>query len=186
MADIKAVIIVLKGSLKEEALSQLRDKYVQFDHYAAGETGVEKLDKAVVLNSGDLNALEEAAALHPVVIHADAAHLAATVQAVTDVRNRHTLIVVIADDGVCFIGAGITRERTSSERAVNAADIVPTICYLTGIPVPADNTGALLYQAMKDVNAPYTQIASLKASVEALDYTLERSQRTAWDKHDCA
>lgn len=186
MADIKAVIIMLNGSVKEEALSLLKDKFVQFDHYSAGETGVEKLHKVVVLNSGDLNSLEEAAALHPVVIHADVDHLAATAQAVTDIRNRHTLIVIIANDGVCFIGAGITRERTSSARAVTAADIVPTICYLTGIPVPPDSTGALLYQAMKDVNAPYTQIASLKASVEALEYTLERSQRKAWDKHDCA
>ena len=39
------------------------------------------------------------------------------------------------------------------ERTVWIQDLVPTICYLTGWPVPAQAEGAVLYQAMEDPNA---------------------------------
>ena len=36
------------------------------------------------------------------------------------------------------------------ERTAWILDLVPTICYLTGWPVPAQAEGAVLYQAMED------------------------------------
>jgi len=39
------------------------------------------------------------------------------------------------------------------ERTVWIQDLVPTICYLTGWPVPAQAEGAVIYQAMEDPNA---------------------------------
>jgi len=38
------------------------------------------------------------------------------------------------------------------ERTVWILDMVPTICYLTGWPVPAQAEGAVIYQAMEDTN----------------------------------
>ena len=44
------------------------------------------------------------------------------------------------------------RRGVELERTVWIQDLVPTICYLTGWPVPAQAEGAVIYQAMEDPN----------------------------------
>jgi predicted AlkP superfamily phosphohydrolase/phosphomutase len=50
-----------------------------------------------------------------------------------------------------FAGPNI-KEGYRYERPRWLADIVPTLCYLTGNPVPADTEGAPIYQIMKNPN----------------------------------
>jgi len=44
------------------------------------------------------------------------------------------------------------RQGVELERTVWIQDLVPTICYLTGWPVPAQTEGAVIYQAMENPN----------------------------------
>ncbi len=46
-------------------------------------------------------------------------------------------------------GAGI-KKGAVLKRPVRIVDIVPTICHLTGIPVPRDCEGGIIYQALED------------------------------------
>ena len=48
--------------------------------------------------------------------------------------------------------AGI-KKGFEMERATQLVDIVPTICYMMGIPYPTTCEGAVLYQAMEDPDA---------------------------------
>jgi len=48
-------------------------------------------------------------------------------------------------------GANI-KKGVELERTVWILDLIPTICYLTGWPVPAQAEGAIIYQAMEDPN----------------------------------
>ena len=53
--------------------------------------------------------------------------------------------------GALFIMAGPgVKKGHVIKRPVRIVDIVPSICYLTGIPVPKDCEGGIIYQAMKD------------------------------------
>jgi len=54
-------------------------------------------------------------------------------------------------DPVALSGPDI-RKGVEYERTVRIQDLVPTICYLTGWPVPAQTEGAVIYQAMEDPN----------------------------------
>lgn len=65
-------------------------------------------------------------------------------------------------------------------------DLVPTLCYATGFPVPADAEGAVLYPALRDPDAPHSEIARLKKSLDSLEAAMERGRRQPWEKHDCA
>jgi len=51
-----------------------------------------------------------------------------------------------------FYGPGI-KKGFEMERATQLVDIVPTICYMMGIPYPTTCEGAVLYQAMEDPDA---------------------------------
>jgi hypothetical protein len=184
--DTKCVVIFINGSILSDALHILKDKAVLFPRYTPGETGLESHGKAGVLSTASLENLSETMERHVAVIKTDEADLPRVAEAVGNAKDRRTLVVAVADDGVLFAGAGVTRERERSDRPVRAADILPTICYMTGCAVPGESTGALLYQAMKDPDSPFTRIAALESSVAALEYTIERSKRQAWDKHDCA
>ena len=43
-------------------------------------------------------------------------------------------------------------EGVRLKRVCNIVDLVPTICYMTGWPLPKDAEGAIVYQMMKDPN----------------------------------
>ncbi|MEE0511400.1 MAG: alkaline phosphatase family protein [Peptococcaceae bacterium] len=47
-----------------------------------------------------------------------------------------------------MMGAGV-KAHNLIERRVRAVDVVPTVCALTGIPVPKDCEGAVIYQALE-------------------------------------
>lgn len=59
------------------------------------------------------------------------------------------------------------------ERQVNIADLVPTICYLTGLPVPKDCEGAVIYQALENENFPWENLRKLEEKYKRLEETIQ-------------
>lgn len=59
------------------------------------------------------------------------------------------------------------------ERNVSLKDLVPTVCYLMDLPVPADCEGAVVYQALDDPNAPLKERARLQHHVDVLSGVAE-------------
>ena len=70
-------------------------------------------------------------------------------------------------------GPGV-RQGVTIERTVNLVDIVPTICHLAELPVPAQCEGAILYQALEDPDAQAKELQSLRRNVERLKRMVER------------
>ena len=69
-----------------------------------------------------------------------------------------------------FIMAGPgVRKGMKLDRTVWLTDIVPTICYLTGFPVPAQAEGAVLYQALAEPDLPGAAEARLRKELAKLD-----------------
>ena len=79
-------------------------------------------------------------------------------------------------------GPGI-RKGARIERNVWLTDIVPTICYLTGFPVPRDAEGAVIYQALQDPNLPATQIARLRKNLNGFQ-SAEASEKRLTHRYD--
>ncbi len=65
-------------------------------------------------------------------------------------------------------GPGV-RRGVRLERTVWLTDIVPTICYLTGFPVPAQAEGAVLYQALAEPDLPGAAEARLRQELARLE-----------------
>ncbi len=65
-------------------------------------------------------------------------------------------------------GPGV-RKGIEIDRTVWLTDIVPTICYLTGLPVPAQAEGAVLYQALAEPDLPGAAEARLRKELTRLD-----------------
>ncbi|MHB1417575.1 MAG: alkaline phosphatase family protein, partial [Chloroflexota bacterium] len=70
-------------------------------------------------------------------------------------------------------GPGVKQGETI-ERTVYLADIVPTICYLTELPLPQQTEGSILYQALEDPDARAKELQSLRRNVERLKRMVER------------
>jgi predicted AlkP superfamily phosphohydrolase/phosphomutase len=73
-------------------------------------------------------------------------------------------------------GPGVKR-GLRLQRNVWLTDIVPTVCYLTGFPVPRDAEGAIIYQALTDPNQPARQIAELRKSMKGFESALDAEKR---------
>ena len=69
-------------------------------------------------------------------------------------------------------GPGIKKGHVL-ERNVNLKDLVPTICYLMDLPVPADCEGAVVYQALEDPNALAKERTRLQHHVDVLSGVAE-------------
>jgi predicted AlkP superfamily phosphohydrolase/phosphomutase len=82
-------------------------------------------------------------------------------------------------------GPGI-KKGLRLERTCWLQDIVPTICYLSDLPMPADVDGAVIWQALKDPNMKQKEVAKLKDGLARMEAALSRKERAPWDKHDCA
>ena len=80
----------------------------------------------------------------------------------------------------------MNKKAGTIERNVVAADVIATICYVADLPVPADCTGAVLYQALKDPDMKLKEVAKLKEAISRMEVALQRDNREPWDKHDCA
>lgn len=84
-----------------------------------------------------------------------------------------------------FTGPGI-KKGLRLERTCNLIDIVPTICYLMDLPLPATVEGAVLYQTFKDPDFKAKDINKLKDGLARMETALQRGERQPWDKHECA
>lgn len=69
-------------------------------------------------------------------------------------------------------GPGIKKGHVL-ERNVSLKDLVPTVCYLMDLPVPADCEGAVVYQALEDPNAPLKERTRLQHHVDVLSGVAE-------------
>ncbi|MDA8218615.1 MAG: alkaline phosphatase family protein [Dehalococcoidales bacterium] len=86
-----------------------------------------------------------------------------------------TARIGIGDLRTLFIlkGPGV-KQGAEIQRTVWLTDIVPTICYLTELPVPAQAEGAVVWQAMEDPDAQVKELQSLRRNVERLKRMVER------------
>jgi len=71
-------------------------------------------------------------------------------------------------------GPGIQR-NVRLERTCWLTDIVPTICYLTGFPLPRDAEGAVVYQALSDPDNPH-QVKTARKKLRGME-NAARSKR---------
>ncbi|EMG37320.1 hypothetical protein PCS_01831 [Desulfocurvibacter africanus PCS] len=147
-----------------------------------------KIEGAVKIDAAGLAAFCEGES--PVALvelgAATAAGLDEALGKVLELADRRTLVVFAASDGVHFFGQGINPKAGKVEREAFARDIVPTIAYVADTTVPADCTGAVLYQVLKDPDLKMKEIAKLKEALGRMETALQRDNREPWDKHDCA
>jgi predicted AlkP superfamily phosphohydrolase/phosphomutase len=59
------------------------------------------------------------------------------------------------------------------ERTVWSTDVVPTICYLTELPVPKDAEGGIMYQALENPNARLEELERLRKNYARVKGALE-------------
>ncbi|MBM3128857.1 MAG: hypothetical protein FJ009_09585 [Chloroflexi bacterium] len=76
-------------------------------------------------------------------------------------------------------GPGI-KKGFALQRAVRINDIVPTICYLTELPVPDGADGAVLYQAFQDPNFQVKQLRTLREGLARLEKALADEPWQPW------
>ena len=58
-------------------------------------------------------------------------------------------------------GAGV-RQGVTLERQVRVVDVAPTLCYLLGLPMPANVEGGVVYEALEDPNWHLSRLAELE------------------------
>jgi len=72
-------------------------------------------------------------------------------------------------------GPGVNRGQVL-ERTIDIVDIVPTICYLADLPIPAQAEGGIVYQALRNPNRHLSEIARLQRSFDRLQRAFEGIQ----------
>jgi predicted AlkP superfamily phosphohydrolase/phosphomutase len=82
-------------------------------------------------------------------------------------------------------GPGLKKGYRMTRRC-SLPDVVPTICYLTDMPLPAQAEGCVLYEALRDPNMKNTQLEKMHQALTRMETALSRENREPWDKHDCA
>jgi predicted AlkP superfamily phosphohydrolase/phosphomutase len=60
-------------------------------------------------------------------------------------------------------GAGV-KEGVELQRQVRSVDVIPTIAYLLGVPLPEQVEGGIVYEALVDPNWPLTELARLSSA----------------------
>ena len=155
--------------------------------------GGDVLEEAATVENAvttDATGLADALANNPGLVAADlgeaaAATLETAIAAALDATDRFTLVVLAASESLYLYGFGIKR-GAAVDREAFARDVVPTICYVADLKVPAEATGAVLYQALKDPNMKLKEIQKLKDGLARMEAAISRESREPWDKHDCA
>ena len=94
-------------------------------------------------------------------------------------------MVVAAADGLAFYGLAVDSKAGSVARAVSAQDIAVTIDTIVDLPISADCTGGIIYQAMKNPNLKLDEIKKLKEALVRMESVIQRDNREPY-KHDCA
>ena len=193
MADKKVALIVC-GTIDASAGTPALQKFVSKSAAAAGfdaagmAAEAAKVEGAAATGAdGVAKAFADGAALVVVELGAvDAAALEAALAAVVEASDRRTLVVLAAANGLFLNGLGMNRKVGTMQRRANAADVIATVCYVADLPVPADLTGAVLYQALSDPNHKLKEMGKLKDAISRMEAALQRDNREPWDKHDCA
>jgi len=92
--------------------------------------------------------------------------------------SQHAQILPTAEHGVgslkglfCLTGPGI-RKGHRLERTVWLTDLVPTICYLMDLPLPAHTEGAVIYQALEDPDFKRKEVEELKNRLAEMEKRL--------------
>ena len=100
-----------------------------------------------------------------------------------EVAGEHGRQLTTGDYGVgdmrgllILAGPGVKR-GVALDRTAWLTDIVPTVCYLTGFPVPAQAEGAVLYQALTDPDLSGAAEARLRREMAKLD-AIKSSERS--------
>ena len=75
-----------------------------------------------------------------------------------------------------FTGPGI-KKGFRLERNCNLIDVVPTICFLMDLPLPAQAEGAILYQALKNPNMKTEEVTRLKAGLAQMEAVLQQGEK---------
>lgn len=182
------VIFVAAGQCAfapDRHLGKLSKKYTLFTNYAGGPAAVNALEGATSVEPAGLAAWNESDATLAVV-RLIPETFDAGMAAVTGICDRHTFLVVSAANALVFAGLAANKNEPAQKRACAPDDVVATLCYMFGFPVPADCTGAVLYQGLKDRDFPHTEIRKLRDINVHLEAAIERDSRAPWDKHDCA
>ena len=79
-------------------------------------------------------------------------------------------------DGLFIMaGPGVHKGHTL-ERTVSLTDIVPTICYLAELPLPAHAEGGILYQALENPNEKLEELQTLREHFAQLQQAYESEQ----------
>jgi predicted AlkP superfamily phosphohydrolase/phosphomutase len=106
--------------------------------------------------------------------------------------GQHGMLLPTAEWGVgslkgllSFTGPGI-KKGYRLERNCSLVDIVPTVCYLMDLALPAQAEGAVIYQVLKDPDFKSKEISKLKDGLARMETALQRGERQPWDKHECA
>lgn len=85
---------------------------------------------------------------------------------------------------LALMGKGI-KKGSRLKKPCHLVDLIPTVCYVTGLPVPNGAEGAVLYGALEDPEAPFHQIERLEKSLDKLENALNKEKRPIWEHHDC-
>ncbi len=80
----------------------------------------------------------------------DGAHGKHMPSSVLGIGGQHSTFVMA--------GAGV-RQGVALERQVQVIDVAPTLCYLLGIPMPANVEGGVIYEALEDPNWHLTALS---------------------------
>ena len=72
-------------------------------------------------------------------------------------------------------GPGIKKSYTL-KRTVWLTDIVPTICYLTELPIPRDAEGAIIYQALEDPDCKISELKRVRKNYERIKEAFEKER----------
>lgn len=90
------------------------------------------------------------------------------------VADPETLAIVIGlpeeERGYGFIalaGPGV-KKGAFLKRTIGLEDVVPTLCYLAELPVPADCEGGIVYQALEDPDIKIKELRTCRRNYERL------------------
>lgn len=166
-------------------MGKLEKKSTIFANYTCAETAVDKLENVAIASVDQAAQLKEAnAAL--IYIKLDSASFESGLQAIIELCDRHSFLLLSAKNGLVFAGTAANKANPIQDRACSAIDVVPTLCYMYGYSIPSDCTGSVLYQGLKNHNMPHDVARGLQDVIDHLEAAAERESRMPWDKHDCA
>jgi predicted AlkP superfamily phosphohydrolase/phosphomutase len=78
--------------------------------------------------------------------------------------------------GLLILSGPGVKKGVKLERNVWLTDVVPTVCHLTGLPIPADAEGGVVYQALEEPDGLWKRIAHLEQKCAKLEAALGAEQ----------